>query len=149
MPCLLLDQLDLPVAKKPPVAEKLIDVTLQVQLGPLSGKKIRVPARHSVKVGRSSQSDIAFANDAYISRIHFSLDWDDTGCWINDLNSRHGTSVNGKKVRKSLLRDGDTIRVGLTVLVVRLHAHDSATAIGDEEGTSAIQKCSQSGQAAA
>jgi pSer/pThr/pTyr-binding forkhead associated (FHA) protein len=109
-----------------------MDVTLQVQMGPLLGRKIRVPAGQSVTVGRCSRSDIAFANDAYISRTHFSLSWDDSTCWINDLNSRHGTFVNGKKVQKAPLRDGDTIRVGWTVLVVRLHPR-SATAIGTGE----------------
>src|SRR5208282_5531083 len=75
------NQAELPLANKPPVAEELTDVTLQVQLGPWLGRKIRVPVGHSVKVGRGSQSDIAFANDAYMSRTHFSLEWDDTACW--------------------------------------------------------------------
>jgi len=119
------NQAELPLANKPPVAEELTDVTLQVQLGPWLGRKIRVPVGHSVKVGRGSQSDIAFANDAYMSRTHFSLEWDDTACWIHDLNSHHGTFVNGKKVQKAPLSDGDTIRVGWTVLVVRFQARES------------------------
>ena len=48
------------------------------------------------------------------------------------MNSRHGTFVNGKKVQEAPLRDGDTIRAGWTVLVVRLHAR-SAPAIGTGE----------------
>jgi len=123
------NQPDLPSARKLQVAEKLLDVTLQVQSGPWSGKYFRVPVGHSVKVGRSSQSDIAFASDAYISRIHFSLDWDGTAWWIKDLNSHHGTFVNDKRVEKSRLHDGDTIRVGYTVMVVRLQARDSAASM--------------------
>jgi hypothetical protein len=126
MQYLPVNQSELPLANKLLVAEELMDVTLQVQLGPWIGRKIRVPVGQSVKVGRSPQSDIAFANDAYMSRTHFSLDWDDTACWINDLNSHHGTFVNGKKVQKAPLRDGDTIRVGWTVLVVRFRARESS-----------------------
>jgi pSer/pThr/pTyr-binding forkhead associated (FHA) protein len=102
-----------------------MDVTLQVQLGTWFGKKVRVPVGHTVIVGRSPQSDIDLPNDPYVSRAHFSLDWDDTACWVSDLNSRHGTFLNDEKVQRARLRDGDKIRVGWTVLVVR-EADDSS-----------------------
>ena len=121
---------DLSIASGLHVAEERLDVTLQVESGPWSGKHFRVPAgQHSFKIGRSFQSDVAFANDAYISRVHFSLDWDGTAWWIKDLNSRHGTFVNEKKVEIAPLHDGDTIRVGYTVMAVRLLAHDPAVPV--------------------
>jgi pSer/pThr/pTyr-binding forkhead associated (FHA) protein len=129
MSYLRLNHSDLPIAKKLQAGEKLMDVTLQVRLGPILGRGMRVPVGQTVKVGRSLQSDIAFPNDAYMSRTHFSLDWDGGACWITDLDSRHGTFVNGKRVQKALLRDGDTVWAGVTVLVVQLHAHDSAAPI--------------------
>ena len=90
---------------------------------------MRVSVGQSVKIGRSLQSDIAFPNDPYMSRTHFSLDWNGGACWINDLDSHHGTFVNGERVQKALLRDGDIVRAGVTVLAVQLHAHDSAAPI--------------------
>jgi ABC transport system ATP-binding/permease protein len=119
-------QPELQIAKKLRAGEKLMDVTLQVRLGPKSGREMRVSVGQCAKIGRSLQSDIAFPNDAFMSRAHFSLDWDGGACWINDLNSHHGTFVNGKRVQKAPLRDGDTIWAGVTVLAVRLQAHDSA-----------------------
>jgi pSer/pThr/pTyr-binding forkhead associated (FHA) protein len=125
----LLNEPDLPSATRLQAAEKQLDVTLEIKLGPWTGKSIRVPVGRSVKVGRSDQSDIALASDAYISRIHFSLDWDGAAWWIKDLNSRHGTFVNEQRVEKSSLHDGDMIRVGFTVMAVRLVAHDPAALV--------------------
>ncbi len=107
-----------------------MDVTLQMKWGSLLGKRIRVPVGQSVKVGRSSQCDIPIVYDHYMSRTHFSLVWEGTTCWIYDLNSRHGTFLNGKRVQKAPLGDGDAIRAGLTILVVRRHRYDSDEPIG-------------------
>jgi pSer/pThr/pTyr-binding forkhead associated (FHA) protein len=108
-------------------------VVLEVQAGPLSGKSIRVPAGRAVRVGRGSQADISFAKDSYLSGAHFSLECSDTACSINDLSSRNGTFVNGEKVQNVLLRDGDTIVAGCTVLAVRLHSDDSAPLVDAAE----------------
>jgi pSer/pThr/pTyr-binding forkhead associated (FHA) protein len=112
------------------VPEKLQDITLQMQWGSEWGKKFRVAAGQSVTIGRSLGCDIPFVHDVYISRAHFSLDWQGISCWIHDLNSRHGTFLNGRKVNNAVLSDGDTIRVGWTTLVVRLH-----NSVTDEPGS--------------
>ena len=95
------------------------DIALQVQWGPIAGKRFRVAVGKSVKVGRSVVCDIPFVHDAYISRTHFSLDWEGSACWIHDLNSRHGTFLNGQKVERAALSEGDTIRAGWTTIVVQ------------------------------
>jgi len=105
-------------------------IVLEVQTGPSSGKSIRVPVGRSSKVGRSAESDISFAKDAFMSGVHFSLECDGTTCLINDLNSRNGTLVNDERVQQTLLRDGDTIVAGCTLLEVRFYADDSAPPVG-------------------
>lgn len=127
LPCLHPNPPDSPSSKGQ--SEKLMDVTLQVQLGPWLGKKTRVPIGHRAVVGRGPRSDITLSNDASVSREHFALDWDNVACWLSDLNSGHGTFLNGKKVQRARLHDGDRIRVGWTVLVVRLEAPDSSDAM--------------------
>jgi pSer/pThr/pTyr-binding forkhead associated (FHA) protein len=107
-----------------------MDVTLQMMWGSLLGKKIRVPVGQSVKVGRSSQCDIPIVYDHRMSRTHFSLDWEGTTCWIYDLNSRNGTFLNGRKVQKAPLGDGDAIQAGSTILVVRRHRDDWDEPVG-------------------
>ena len=128
-----------PSVKNLPAAEELMDVTLQMKWGSLLGRKIRVPVGQPVKVGRSSQCDIPVVYDQYMSRTHFSLKWEGTTCWIYDLNSRHGTFLNGEKMQKAPLGDGDAIRAGLTIFVVRRHRDDSDEPVGIcEEGRPVI-----------
>jgi pSer/pThr/pTyr-binding forkhead associated (FHA) protein len=129
-----LNQPDAPSLKNLPAAEEPMDVTLQVKWGSLLGKKIQVRVGQPVKVGRSSRCGIRFVNDLCMSRMHFSLDWEGNTCWIYDLNSRHGTFLNGEKVQKAPLGNGDTIRAGWTILEVRRHPDDSDKPIGVCEG---------------
>lgn len=71
-----------------------------------------------VVIGRESQ-DIPLS-DHTVSRRHAQISRQD-GTWvINDLNSSNGTFVNGQRVsvtRPSVLKHGDQIRVGGTVMV--------------------------------
>jgi len=101
-------------------------IVLEVQAGPSLGQTIRVPKRRSVRVGRDTHSDVAFVRDAYMSGEHFCLECGDAACSINDLNSRNGTFVNGEKVETTVLRDGDTVVAGCTLLAVRFYADDAA-----------------------
>ena len=114
-------------------------IVLEVQGGPSLGKSIRVPEGRSVRVGRSDRSDVAFVRDAYMSGEHFSVECADAACSINDLNSRNGTFVNGEKVEKTFLRDGDTVVAGSTLLAVRLYADNLAPPSSGnvEQGTTA------------
>jgi hypothetical protein len=74
--------------------------------------------RHEVKqrrvvIGRSRDCDIQLA-DANVSRRHAELRQEGTSYWIVDLGSTNGLEVNGKRVRRAKLRDGDTITLGST-----------------------------------
>lgn len=113
-------------------------IVLEVQTGPSSGKRIRVPVGRSFRVGRRAESDISFVKDAFMSGVHFSLECDGTTCSINDLNSRNGTRVNGERVQQTLLRDGDAIVAGCTLLEVRFYADDSAPPVGAGEKSAPV-----------
>lgn len=69
--------------------------------------------RHEVKqrtvvLGRSRDCDIQLA-DANVSRRHAELRQEGASYWIVDLGSTNGTEVNGKRVKRAKLSDGDTI----------------------------------------
>jgi hypothetical protein len=72
-------------------------------------------------IGRAAECDIALSWDAQVSRVHAELarvghDWavDDGGL------SRNGTYVNGQRIaERRRLRDGDTLRFGMTAMVFR------------------------------
>jgi pSer/pThr/pTyr-binding forkhead associated (FHA) protein len=80
--------------------------------------KGRTHALDGVKVvlGRSKDSDVQ-VEDANVSRRHAELRREGPAWWLVDLGSTNGTELNGKRVQRSKLRDGDTITLGATDLV--------------------------------
>ena len=66
-----------------------------------------------IVIGRSRDCDIQLA-DANVSRRHAELRQEGASYWIVDLGSTNGTEVNGKRVERAKLRDGDKITLGST-----------------------------------
>ncbi|WP_156685581.1 FHA domain-containing protein [Mycobacterium sp. Marseille-P9652] len=64
--------------------------------------------RKPLTIGRSPRSDIR-VDDSLVSRRHATLTPTDAG---PELKARGGTFVNGRRVRRALLRDGDVVTVG-------------------------------------
>jgi hypothetical protein len=62
-------------------------------------------------LGRRPYNDVVIENLA-VSGEHAALHMLDSDVTIEDLNSTNGTFVNGKVVKKQLLRFGDTIEIG-------------------------------------
>ena len=67
-------------------------------------------------LGRSKDSDIQ-VEDANVSRRHAELRREGGAWWLVDLESTNGTELNGKRVKRSKLDEGDTITLGATDLV--------------------------------
>jgi hypothetical protein len=67
-------------------------------------------------VGRLNSCDICLG-DVNASREHAVFERDERGWLIRDLGSTNGTLVNGKRMHKARLRDGDTIVIGITELI--------------------------------
>ena len=57
-------------------------------------------------------------NDERISRFHLKIQEDDGKLVLADLESTNGTKVNGESVHLCLVRPGDVIALGRTVMVV-------------------------------
>src|SRR6266568_1986162 len=75
-------------------------------------------ARHEVNqrrvvLGRSRDCDIQLA-DTNVSRHHAELRQEGASYWIVDLGSTNGLEVNGKRVKRAKLAEGDTIMLGST-----------------------------------
>jgi pSer/pThr/pTyr-binding forkhead associated (FHA) protein len=76
-------------------------------------------------IGRSTGAE--FTVDAgMISRLHCRLTAGATEIEVVDLDSTNGTFVNGERVKRALLKDGDRLRVGRVEFVVS-HAGASST----------------------
>jgi len=63
-------------------------------------------------VGRHPSNKIVLADDQS-SRFHCVIERTPNGIWVRDLDSRNGTKVNGKLIKKSLLISGDLVTIGL------------------------------------
>jgi hypothetical protein len=63
-------------------------------------------------IGRSMDNGLALHHTS-VSRVHAALYESNGGRWtIEDLQSRNGTFVNGKRVQRQALRSTDTVRIG-------------------------------------
>ena len=69
-----------------------------------------------VVLGRSRACDVQ-VSDLNASRRHAELRQEGATYWIVDLDSMNGTVVNGQRVERERLRDGDTITLGSTEIV--------------------------------
>ena len=73
----------------------------------------------SLVIGRSAQADISIA-DRSLSRRHARLFRDGDQWLLEDLASRHGTYINGRKVSQSTpVRGGDIIGLSGSLVTVR------------------------------
>ena len=72
--------------------------------------------RRSVVLGRSRESDIR-VDDPNVSRRHAEVRQEGATYWLVDLDSTNGTELNGRRVSRAKLADGDTITLGGTEIV--------------------------------
>lgn len=68
-------------------------------------------------IGRSSDLDMVLVEDM-VSRRHAKITSTDTEVYIQDIGSTNGTFVNGEKVSRSKLNEGDRILVGTSIMKV-------------------------------
>ena len=68
-------------------------------------------------VGRARRADF-IVDAALVSRLHCRLAAGAAEIEATDLKSTNGTWVNGKRVQRGTLKDGDRLRVGAVELVV-------------------------------
>ena len=90
----------------------------------------RIPLQPSqpLRVGRNRQAEQAFPADLRMSSIHCAFECDERGCRVRDLDSSNGTFLNGARVKEATLANGDEIRAGNTVFVVRMLADEALPA---------------------
>jgi pSer/pThr/pTyr-binding forkhead associated (FHA) protein len=96
-------------------------LSLQVPYGAGMDRKLMLGPGEVERIGRASELDKFSVKDPFMSRAHFELRCGREGkCVIRDLESSHGTYLNGEKVVEAELSDGDKVFAGRTPFVVRL-----------------------------
>jgi len=80
------------------------------------GGAVRKTSQPRIVLGRSRDADVRVPDES-ISRRHAEIRHEDGEYWVVDLGSMNGTRVNGKRVDRARLADGDTIAIGSTEIV--------------------------------
>jgi hypothetical protein len=75
-----------------------------------------VPNKEIV-VGRSSDLDMVLVEEM-VSRKHARIAYENDAIVIEDLGSTNGTFVNGEKIKRAQLKEGDRVLIGTSILKV-------------------------------
>lgn len=76
------------------------------------------PSDESLTIGRGRDNAMVL-DDMLVSRQHVRISVDDEGLVIEDLGSRNGTFVNGRRIERTHLNEGDRIGIGASTFEVR------------------------------
>ncbi|HET6283720.1 MAG TPA: DUF4388 domain-containing protein [Polyangia bacterium] len=83
--------------------------------GKYQGGEFPLRPHREIVIGRSSELDMVLVEDM-VSRKHAKITTDQNAVSIQDLGSTNGTFVNGEKIRKVELKDGDRILIGTSII---------------------------------
>ena len=100
---------DVPRSTPPPEPEReLVTLTLEGRAHPITSR--------SVVIGRSRECDLRVV-DGNASRRHAEVVQEGAAYLVVDLGSTNGTELNGRRIKREKLTDGDRITIGATDLV--------------------------------
>jgi len=88
----------------------------------LGGKqKVFKMKKNNIIIGRSSKADLVLAKDQKVSRNHCRIELTPSGIPVlYDLGSQFGSKVNNVKQTKVSIKDGDSIKLGDSVIVFQV-----------------------------
>lgn len=69
-------------------------------------------------IGRSRHNNLMLA-DPTVTERHARISYEEGAFFVQDLQSEHGTLVNGRRVGRCILRNGDRITIGASVFEFR------------------------------
>jgi hypothetical protein len=122
----LLGPVEVDIFENPRLKAGSLEVTALVREGELpvivsgpDGTRLTLSEGQTLVIGRLPECDIT-VNDASISRRHAHITRHGDEVSITDLGSTNGTSVNGSKIQRSVVVNGDEIIVGTARITVEI-----------------------------
>ena len=109
----------------PPTTRSAKTYALRFISGKYQGGEFPLPNNKEIVVGRSSELDMVLVEDM-VSRRHAKLTVTGDQIFIQDLGSTNGTFVNGEKIKRARLTEGDRILIGTSI--IKLVASDGTAA---------------------
>jgi hypothetical protein len=83
--------------------------------GKYQGGEFPIAPDKQILIGRSSDLDMVLVEDM-VSRKHARIAMQGDQIWIEDLGSTNGTFVNGEKIKRARLKEGDRVLIGTSIL---------------------------------
>lgn len=83
-----------------------------------------------IRIGRGAQNEIRIL-DTEVSRRHATLACQKDRYILQDDNSSNGSFVNGQAVRSQVLRNGDQVQIGRTILLFQLAGGDASSLVAE------------------
>jgi len=112
-----------PKAPAPTTLRPARTYVLRFISGKYQGGEFPIVPEKQIIVGRSSDLDMVLVEDM-VSRKHARIQMQQDQIWIEDLGSTNGTFVNGEKIKRARLKEGDRVLIGTSIL--KLIAGDGA-----------------------
>jgi hypothetical protein len=101
----------------PPGSARGRPLALRFISGKYQGGEFPLIPGKEIHIGRSNDLDMVLAEDM-VSRRHARIAFQGDDIYIEDLASTNGTFVNGEKIKRSRLREGDRVLIGTSILKV-------------------------------
>ncbi len=95
----------------PGVVDEPMDTRSRLLVQEMGGMEVGYPLQQRTTIGRTPDNDIAIDTN-FISRHHAVVLVSSRHTIIEDLKSTNGIRVNGRRVSRQLLHDGDLVTIG-------------------------------------
>jgi len=94
-----------------------LPLALRFISGKYQGGEFPLPEAGEIVIGRSSELDMVLVEDM-VSRRHAKISVESGEIFLEDLGSTNGSFVNGEKVTRTKLAEGDRILIGTSIIKV-------------------------------
>jgi pSer/pThr/pTyr-binding forkhead associated (FHA) protein len=112
--------------------------------GKYQGGEYPLPGEKEIVIGRGGELDIVLVEDM-VSRKHAKITTQGGKIVIQDLGSTNGTFVNGEKIKRARLKEGDRVLIGTSILKLISAAEAKNQLSGTREEVNAtLEKISKS-----
>src|SRR5690349_8129405 len=116
------------MAAAPPKGNSRTRLALRFISGKYQGGEFPIDEDHPIVVGRSSDLDMVLVEEM-VSRKHAKIELREGKIHIEDLGSTNGTFVNGERIVKGWLKEGDRVLIGSNILKVIAMSGDADASV--------------------
>ncbi|MCA9599654.1 MAG: DUF4388 domain-containing protein [Myxococcales bacterium] len=113
--------------------------------GKYQGGEFPIEEGRQIIIGRSSDLDMVLVEEM-VSRRHAQIEMRNGVITIQDMGSTNGTFVNGEKIQSAMLREGDRVLIGTSILKVVAVSAEAPSSKRDLEGLAARRAAQRRGK---